>query len=484
VVRETQEGGGGTPEKRVDFSYNALGQDVTIDRYFAIVAPPSSIHSEYTYDGLNRLTALVHTFIHGSLTRTIASYSRVYNAASEVTTATDAEGTTQYLYDYQGQLIRAKLMSRASAEEFEYDQNGNQTFGTRIGSGNRLLSDGYGYHYDGEGNLIEQDGGGVIRTFEWDNRNRLVRVTDRVGDTVTQVVQYTYDALDRRTSKTVVHSPRQENPSPTYFVYDRDNVLLELQVQVQFGPPVVTVHYLHGPGVDQVLAQDDLLRSNGLLWLLPDILGSTRDAVNGVGQVKNHIVYDAFGQVLSQTNLGYSSRYLFTGREYDAETGLYYYRSRYYDPRTGRFISEDRIRFDAGDPNLYRYVKNKPSYLKDPSGKNEAFTDLVLFFLSLFDAKARQDACVNDYKDNHADYLTAKYGPEGDFVDESGKQQSWDSLLRKDECRLSAELFLVAALAVLAAGSWYQDCMRRRKRLVSYHNATNSTDDCPDRPRE
>ena len=59
----------------------------------------------------------------------------------------------------------------------------------------------------------------------------------------------------------------------------------------------------------------------------------------------------------------------FTGREFDAETGFYYYRSRYYDPNTGRFLSEDPLRFDAADFNLYRYVFNNPNNLRDPSGK-------------------------------------------------------------------------------------------------------------------
>ncbi len=58
----------------------------------------------------------------------------------------------------------------------------------------------------------------------------------------------------------------------------------------------------------------------------------------------------------------------YTGREYDSETGLYYYRARYYDPSTGRFLSEDPISF-AGGINFYPYVGNSPSNLIDPTGK-------------------------------------------------------------------------------------------------------------------
>jgi RHS repeat-associated protein len=57
------------------------------------------------------------------------------------------------------------------------------------------------------------------------------------------------------------------------------------------------------------------------------------------------------------------------GRELDRETGLYYYRARYYDPKVGRFISEDPIGFSAGDTNLYRYVGNNPTNYTDPTGE-------------------------------------------------------------------------------------------------------------------
>jgi len=60
--------------------------------------------------------------------------------------------------------------------------------------------------------------------------------------------------------------------------------------------------------------------------------------------------------------------YGYTGREWDKELGLYYYRARYYDPKGGRFISKDPIGFAGGDVNLYRYVSNNPVNATDPSG--------------------------------------------------------------------------------------------------------------------
>ena len=60
--------------------------------------------------------------------------------------------------------------------------------------------------------------------------------------------------------------------------------------------------------------------------------------------------------------------YTYTGREWDKETGLYYYRARYYDPMEGRFISKDPIGFRGGDVVLYGYVHNNPINRKDPKG--------------------------------------------------------------------------------------------------------------------
>jgi RHS repeat-associated protein len=62
------------------------------------------------------------------------------------------------------------------------------------------------------------------------------------------------------------------------------------------------------------------------------------------------------------------TRYTYTGREFDADTGLMYYRARWYDPQVGRFISEDPIGFRGRDVNFYGYVKNGPLLFRDPSG--------------------------------------------------------------------------------------------------------------------
>jgi RHS repeat-associated protein len=79
--------------------------------------------------------------------------------------------------------------------------------------------------------------------------------------------------------------------------------------------------------------------------------------------VVEQITYDAFG---NSSGSAYT-RYTYTGREFDTDTGLYYYRARFYDPVVGRFISEDPIGFDGG-LNWYGYVENDPIDFSDPTG--------------------------------------------------------------------------------------------------------------------
>jgi RHS repeat-associated protein len=102
--------------------------------------------------------------------------------------------------------------------------------------------------------------------------------------------------------------------------------------------------------------------------MLADHQGSIRQIVDNTGNLLNQITYDSYGNITNQTNPSVTFRFGYTGREWDGETGQYYYRARYYDARVGRFLSTDPIGFTAGDANLYRYVGNSPTNATDPSG--------------------------------------------------------------------------------------------------------------------
>jgi RHS repeat-associated protein len=195
--------------------------------------------------------------------------------------------------------------------------------------------------------------------YVWDYRNRLSSVTfkDAAGNVV-KSIEYTYDSSDRRISKKV------DGVVAERYVYDGANIAIVFD-----GAGTQTHRYLYGDGVDQILADE---RGGSVVWALTDNLSTVRDLIDGGGVVLNHVVYDSYGRVISQTNPAVEFRYGYTGREQDNETGLDYYRARYYDAGVGRFVSEDPIGFSAGDANLYRYVGNSPVNATDPSGLRDS----------------------------------------------------------------------------------------------------------------
>src|SRR5262249_41821305 len=98
LMRVTQTGGGGS-DKRVDFTYNPISQVDTISRFADLAATDLVVRSTYAYDGLNRLTNLVHN----NGTTDIASYVMRYDSAGLITELTDGDGTREYTYDHTHQ---------------------------------------------------------------------------------------------------------------------------------------------------------------------------------------------------------------------------------------------------------------------------------------------------------------------------------------------------------------------------------------------
>ena len=184
-----------------------------------------------------------------------------------------------------------------------------------------------------------------------------------------------------------------------HFIYDNDD-----DIALQFDDAGSLAHrYLHGPGTDQVLADEDA--SGQVLWTLTDHQGSVRDLIDSTGTVLNHIVYDSFGNITSESDSTVEHQYSYTGREYDADAELYYYRARYYDAHVGRFISEDPIDFNAGDTNLYRYVSNSPLNAVDPHGL-EATEPTQGIFSSIFSAIGN---AVSSFVETIGDVLSSAY---------------------------------------------------------------------------
>ncbi len=283
------------------------------------------------------------------------------------TKASAADGASSLQYDNAGQLTQSS--GPGPAQGYGYDAAGNRSnSGYVTGAYNRLLSDGtYTYEYDAEGNRTKRTNTatGATDEYTWDYRDRLTRVLSRTsGGAVTRDVRYAYDAEDDRVRKEVDGDGDGAYETTENYAYAGGQLALVLD-----GAGAVQERYLYGPGVDQPLAVE---RGGSVKWLLADDQGTVRDVLDAAGNVADHLVVDAFGVVVSQTSAAAQPRFVYTGRELDAETGLYQYRARYYDAAAGRFLSEDPSGFGGGDPNLYRYVGNSVTNLTDPSGLRPA----------------------------------------------------------------------------------------------------------------
>ncbi|MEM6471894.1 MAG: RHS repeat-associated core domain-containing protein [Planctomycetota bacterium] len=375
--------GGGTSavvaDKHVTFSYDSTGQFESIVRYDADLADSSAkiAQTDFTYDSASRLTTLSHTKdapLGG--TTTIADYDYTYDVGNRITSIASTSlvagsNTSTYSYDATHQVTGATHTAAALANEtFAYDENGNPSTAT-IGTWNRLLADGtFNYTYDANGNRtgrtrISSAAADDYETiYSWDHRNRLTSITikDNLG-AVTRQIDYAYNAFDERIEKVIDLDGAGIGTATTErYVYDGGDILVVVD-----DAGAVEQRMLHGPAVDQILAIEET-SSGDVSWALTDHLGSVRDVIDSSGNVLNRIDYDTFGGIADESDPAEDFFYGYTGRDRDEESGLNYHRARYFDPTTDRWMSQDPIRFSAGDTNLYRYVGNSATVLADPSG--------------------------------------------------------------------------------------------------------------------
>jgi RHS repeat-associated protein len=260
-------------------------------------------------------------------------------------------GRIAYSYDPVDRLTSATNSAQPN-ENYSFDGVGNRTASHLSASYgyqpfNKLTSTATAtYSYDNNGNLLSKIDASGTTNFSWTEENQLKQVTLPNGVTV----NYKYDALGRRIQRTTSGGANER------YVYDGQDVMLDLNADWS-----VATTYLNDPGIDNHLRQTSA--TAGISYYLGDHLGSTAGLTDVSGNVLEQLSYDSFGNGAGSTR----TRYGYTGRERDPDTGLAYYRARFYDPQLGRFISEDPIGF-AGGINQFGYVASNPLGFVDPQG--------------------------------------------------------------------------------------------------------------------
>lgn len=328
----------------------------------------NGVTTAYSYDATHQLVGLSHQRGSTLLAGFAYTLDSVGNRLSK-TQSGMLNRTENYSYDAVDQLLSAQYAGAGGARmvSYQYDAVGNRQWRTDSGlttnytvnpdnaytqvggaaatldaNGNQAGTAGATYTYDAQNRLTSATVGGVTTTFAYDARNRVIRRIVQSGSALTT----------------------------QFLTYDRWNLIEERD-----GAGDLNQVYVHGAAIDELLIK---FTDSSTVYYHHDGLGSTIALSNETGQIVESYAYDAFGaaSVYDASGLSlqvsvFGNRFLFTGREWLTEVGLYDYRNRVYSPDLGRFLQIDPIRFSAGDVNMYRYVSNNSVNRWDPWGLNE-----------------------------------------------------------------------------------------------------------------
>lgn len=376
-----------------NFTYDDLGRRTSLTH-------PNGVSTSYKYDSPGRLVELLTQTDKGKIVSAFTyTHDNIGNRLSKTVTNKPDKRSTRFDYDYDAiyRLLEAvpteiknyqEKEQFKKAEIFEYDPVGNRLSGPKwdelysYNDDNQLLESSeddyrYDYQYDKNGNLIGKtkldDDDQTTWNYEYDYDNRLIKVT-RVEEDEIKLISFKYDPFGRRIEKRVEEIEEGEVEIKVYtYVYDNEDIILEYLIRQEDedeDEKTELTRYIHGPGIDEPLA----IEQKGKLYFYhTDGLGSIVSLTDIRSKVVQSYEYTSFGE-LKKYGGKVKNSFTFTGREWDKETGLYFYRARYYDPETGRFITKDPIGFAGGDVNLYGYVSNNPVNFVDPWGLNPSAT--------------------------------------------------------------------------------------------------------------
>ncbi|QIE27519.1 RHS Repeat protein (plasmid) [Caballeronia sp. SBC2] len=334
---------------------------------------PDGFHVATTYDGYRRPMQMLENG-----TQSLAKYT--YDTLNRRTLVELGNGTrTEVVYDGLGWLANLNHRFTSSAEDwlasFTRNQLGeikqasvtNNRYGwTPSAASTAYASNALNQYTSAAGTAVTYDGNGNLTgdgawTYVYDLDNRM-KTASRSGTSAT----LGYDPEGRLVRTTV-------NGTDTNLMYDGKNLAGEYN-----GAGQLTRRFVFGPGVDAPLVQYEGTGTAARSWLYVNQQGSIVALANVTGATTGSQAYGPFGETAGTP----ASRFGYTGQQYLAPLGLYYYKARMYSPTLGRFLQTDPVGY-ADDLNWYAYAGNNPINFSDPTGlaacsEKSALTDMAL----------------------------------------------------------------------------------------------------------
>lgn len=324
--------------------------------------------ASYAYDYANRMLDLLHSPAGGGgpLAHFTYTYDQVGSRLTQNVSGTSFPGLNVFGYDGNLQVTNAQYAAGSpfAATRFAYDGAINRAQVIAGGTTNYTANSRNQYSSVGGQVLSYNPNGGLTTNGSWsyayDDEDRLIAAQ---GPGVN--ASFVYDFSARRVSKNVNGAVRQ-------FLYN--DLTFPAELAGESGPlgTNVPVKYIYFG-----LSPFAMVVSNTLYALHCDHLERPVLATDPSGAVAWEGTYSAFGESSIVGSSQVTQPLRVSGQYQDGETGLYYNFARYYEPRLGRYITEDPA-FEAGSPlygevqgnNAYAYVQNNPVNLIDPNGQS------------------------------------------------------------------------------------------------------------------
>lgn len=297
----------------------------------------------YTYDNLNRMIASKKT---DNLRQTEINTTYTYDKVGNCTKVDENGIITNNTYNGLNQLVQSEVIknnTRDSYTVYTYDANGNQTLEQTKGETSTITE------------TVQK---------EYDVNNQLTKVICRNGNTngeirYTQENAYNYDG--KRIAK-------NDNGTVTNYFYQGEVVLYTTDESGN-----VTSHNIIGPQNNIIATIRYENEGEHSYFYNKDIHTSVSNIIDENGQAIASYQYGDYGKTTKVGDLNFYNEICYTSGVYDELTELYYFNSRYYNPDTATFITQDSYRgeIDSYETwNLYAYCGGNPINYVDPSGHN------------------------------------------------------------------------------------------------------------------